>query len=633
MFAIKDELKKMPDKSGVYIMRNEKDEIIYVGKAVNLKNRVRQYFHAPANHAPKVRAMVSKIARFEYIITDTELEALILECNLIKKHKPKYNILLKDDKTYPYIKVTINDEYPRLIMTRRVHKDGAKYYGPYSSVTDIKETIELLKKIFPLKTCNKVLPRDIGKGRPCLNYYIYRCIGPCVGNVDKEKYILMIKDVCSFLDGKEKTISNKLGMQMKDASARMNFEEAAVLRDRIAIIKNITDKQKVFSTTLKDQDVIAFAREGTDCCVQVFFIRGGKLIGREHFLLDGTEDVDGKEIMSTFVKQFYNTASFIPKEIILQNEFEEMKIIQSWLSNKKASSVKIISPKRGEQLKLVEMVMKNATMALEQFKERIVREDSFKNLVFLDMSKVMGFNKIPERIESYDISNTGLTEVTGSMVVAINGQIFPKEYRRFKIKNVDIQNDYGCMQEMVQRRFTHSIRNDAKHNDDSIETKKTVKTVTQDLQGFDAKPNLILVDGGIGHVNAIKSVLASLDINISVWGMVKDARHRTRGVISPDGEETELKDYPALLRFITEVQDETHRFALQYNKRLRKKRYETSALDGIDGIGPSKKKLLLKHFGSVNTIKKAGIDDLSSVYGISEGLAQNIFRYFHRDWV
>jgi excinuclease ABC subunit C len=618
MFDLKYELNKLPAMPGVYIMKDEFNNIIYVGKAISLKNRVRQYFQSGVGHSEKVRAMVSHITSFEYIITDNEKEALILECTLIKKHKPQYNILLKDDKSYPYIKVTWDEEFPRVMMVRRMKKDKGQYFGPYHSMYSVRETLEELKKIFPLKTCNKILPKDIGKGRPCLNYYIGRCLGPCREDVDREEYLGMIKDVCKFLDGKGKDILDELNKKMMAASEKLEFEKAAVIRNRIAALNKILENQKVVFSDLLDRDIVAMASDDNDCCVQVFFIRKGKIIGREHFLFpdkemrfsesETDEDLDtdsDASIIASFIKQFYYDAIYIPKEIIILTEFAESKVVGEWLSEKRGNKVSLIFPKRGKTLHLVKMVELNASEELHRFKEKIVKEDMYKNKIFAEMQATGVTCKFPKRIEAYDISNIGDCDMVGSMVVAINLQLVTKEYKRFKIKGEIVQNDYACMQEILRRRKTRLDENE---------------------KGFENAPDIIFVDGGIGHVKAAKEVFD----NIAVFGMVKDDKHKTRALVDEFGKEIEIKNYRALYRFVTNVQDEAHRFAIAYNKSLGKKRYQTSALDEIDGIGAARKKELVKYFGSIAAIRQAGIDDLSAAKGISEELAQKIYKHFRK---
>ncbi|UWV47254.1 excinuclease ABC subunit UvrC [Acetivibrio thermocellus] len=623
MFDIQEELKKLPDKPGVYIMKDENGEIIYVGKAVVLKNRVRQYFQSLSNQTPKVRAMVAHIKEFEYIVTDTELEALILECNLIKKHRPKFNILLKDDKNYPYIKVTMNEDFPRILMTRRVEKDGAKYFGPYTSAYAVRETIDLVKKLFPVKTCSKVLPRDIGKGRPCLNYHIYQCLGPCQGNVSKEEYRFMMQDVCNFLGGRQEDIIKKLEKDMKEAADNLEFERAARIRDKINSLKHIAEKQKIISTAMEDQDVIAFAKSETDSCIQVFFIRGGKLIGREHFILEGTSDVSDSELMTAFVKQFYSSAAYVPGQIILQEDIDEMEIIEKWLSGKRGTKTYIKVPRRGEKQKLVEMVSKNALIELNQFKERIKKEAALAKEGMEKLKELLNLDRLPRRIEAYDISNTGSTEIVGSMVVFENGSPKKSDYRRFKIKSINVQNDYQSMQEVIFRRLKRAQKEMTEKDEGGG------KDVGEKGAGFGTLPDVLLVDGGTGHVNAVRSVLEELDFNIPVYGMVKDDNHRTRGLVTGEREFDLSKDI-VLLRFVTAIQDEAHRFALEYNRKLRAKRYSGSVLDNIEGVGPKRKKELIRHFGSVKAIKEAEPGEIAKVKGISRDLAQKIYDYFRQ---
>lgn len=613
MFNIQEELKKLPEKPGVYIMKDVNGEIIYVGKAVVLKNRVRQYFQSLSNQTPKVQAMVRRIKEFEYIVTDTELEALILECNLIKKYRPKFNIMLKDDKNYPYIKVTMNEEYPRILMTRKVEKDGAKYFGPYTSAFAVKNTIDLIKKLFPIKSCNKVFTKDGKKQRPCLNYHIYQCLGPCQGDVNKQEYRALMDDICSFLGGKQDEIIKRLEDEMLKASENMEFEKAASLRDKISSLRHIAQKQKVVSNVMSDQDVIAFSKDPTDSCVQVFFIRGGKLIGREHFIFEGVGDVSDSELMTSFIKQFYTSAAYVPSEIVLQEDIDEADIIERWLSSKREAKVHIKVPRKGEKLKLVEMVSQNALIALNQFKENIKNQDKLAREGMERLKEVLELEELPNRIEAYDISNTGSTEMVASMVVFENGHPDKKEYRRFKIKSLESQNDYASMQEVIFRRFNRA--------------RKEKEENTTDVK-FSRLPNLILVDGGLGHVNSVVNVLEEMNISIPVAGMVKDDRHRTRGLVTRDMEYDLSKDMN-LLRFITSIQDEAHRFAVEYNRKLVQKRYKGSELDSIEGIGPKRKKALINHFGSLKNIKQASIKDLEAVEGISPGLAIKIYEYFN----
>ena len=620
IFDIQEELKKLPDKPGVYIMRDQNGEVIYVGKAVVLKNRVRQYFQASANHSPKTQVMVSKIREFEYIVTDSELEALILECNLIKKYKPKFNILLKDDKSYPYIKVTMHEDYPRVLMTRRMVKDGSKYFGPYSNATAVKETIDLIKKLFPIKTCKKVFPRDIGKERPCLNYYIHQCLGPCQGDVNKEEYRRLMQDICSFLDGKQDDIIKRLEEQMAVASEKLDFEKAAGIRDKINSLRHIAEKQKVLSTAMNDHDVVGFARDETDSCVQVFFIRGGKLIGRDHFIFEDSGDIEDGELLSSFLKQFYAKTEYIPGDIMLQAETDEVELLETWLGEKRGARVRIKVPQRGEKHRLIEMVSRNALIELNHFRDRVKKESSYAAESLEKLKALLNLEKRPARIEAYDISNTGSSEIVASMVVFEKGLPAPREYRRFRIKTLEKQNDYGSMQEVITRRLKHAEREKSELRE---------KGINSETGKFTKLPDIILVDGGLGHVNAVCEVIQEQGVNIPVFGMVKDDRHRTRGLVTRDREIDLAQDLP-VLRFITAIQDEAHRFAVEYNKKLRNKRYTGSVLDEIEGIGEKRRKSLLKHFGSINRIKTASIDDLAAVEGISRATAEKIYNYFRK---
>ena len=603
MFDIQEELKKMPDNPGVYIMKDEKGEIIYVGKAVILKNRVRQYFQNSKAHSPKVRHMVSKIKEFEYIVTDTELEALILECNLIKEYRPKYNILLKDDKSYPYIKVTMNEDYPRVFMTRRVEKDGAKYFGPYTSVYAVKEVLLLLNKIFPIKSCKKKLPQDIGKSRPCLNYHIEQCIGPCTGKVDREEYYAMMEDVCDILNGKHRDIVRKLERAMNNAAEKLEYEKAALYRNRLNSLKLISEKQKVLTGDGADRDVIGISADENTSGIQVFIVRGGKLIGREHFIFDQGSEENSRELLASFIKQYYSDVDFIPGEVLLPHEADDSELIEQWLSAKKGKKVRLAIPQRGEKLKLVEMASQNAQLAVQQNTEKKLTKNASVMEGLNELAEAVGLDKRPERIEAFDISNTGRSEITAAMAVFENGLAAKEQYRRYKIKTLEKPDDYAAMQEVIYRRYKN---------------------------GKDALPDLLLIDGGLGHVNAVTSVLNDLQLTIRVAGMVKDDKHRTRGLVV-DGKEIEIADIVPLFRLVTTIQNEAHRFAISYNKKLREKRYRHSVLDDIPGVGEKRKKELLKHFGSVKNIQKADMDDLLAVSGINKSTAENIINFFAKD--
>ncbi|WP_027627392.1 excinuclease ABC subunit UvrC [Ruminiclostridium cellobioparum] len=614
MFDIQEELKKLPDKPGVYIMKDVNGIVIYVGKAVVLKNRVRQYFQNSANHPPKVCAMVSRIHEFEYIVTDTEVEALMLECNLIKKYKPKYNILLKDDKHYPYIKVTMNEQYPRILKTRRVEKDGAKYFGPYSSAFAVNDAIDTIKKLFPIKTCNRNLPRDIGKFRPCLNYHIRQCLGPCQGEVNREEYRNMMKKICSFLGGQYDEILNDLKGQMETAAQNLEFEKAAQLRNKINSIVQLSEAQKVLSADGQDRDIIGFAQNATDLCIQVFFVRNGRVVGREHFVFEGEGNEDVGYSLSTFIKQFYNTVQFVPSEIVIPQEIEDSSIIEQWLTGKRGLKVSLRVPQRGELVKFVKMVVQNAEISLKLYGERLRREGSIHEEGLKELTKALRLECIPDRIESYDISNTGSSEIVASMVVFENGRPARDEYRKFKMKSVEEQNDYASMQETLYRRLSRARREsegEAGH------------------AKFSKLPDLILVDGGLAHVNAAQQIADELGFDLVIAGMAKDDRHRTRALVYK-GSEYELSSNMPMLRLITEIQDETHRVAVQYNRKLREKRYTHSELDDIEGIGDTRKKALIRHFKSLAAVKKAEISQLLEVDGINQKVAGKIYEYFRK---
>jgi len=612
LFDIHEELKKLPDKPGVYIMRDINDIVIYVGKAVVLKNRVRQYFQQSSNHPPKVQAMVSKITEFEYIVTDSEVEALMLECNLIKKYKPKYNILLKDDKHYPYIKVTMNEQYPRLLKTRRVEKDGAKYFGPYSSGFAVNDTIDTLKKIFPIKTCKKNLPKDIGKSRPCLNYHMKQCLAPCQGEVNKDEYHDMMKKICSFLGGQYEDILNDLKSQMENAAAELEFEKAAQIRNKISSIAQLSETQKVLSTDGQDRDIIGYAQDVTDLCIQVFFVRSGRVVGREHFVFEGEGNEDIGYSLSTFIKQFYNKVQYVPSEIILQQEIEDSETISQWLTNKRGFKVMLRIPLRGELVKLVKMVSQNAEISLKLYRDRLKREDTVNVEGINQLMKVLELDKEPRRIEAFDISNTGSSEIVASMVVFEDGKPARQEYRKFKIKSVNGQNDYASMQETLYRRLSRA----RKEKEENVDNPK-----------FSDMPDLILVDGGMTHVSAVQQVVDELGFRLEIAGMAKDNRHRSKSLVYK-GKEYDLSSDMPLLRLITEIQDETHRVAVEYNRKLRAKRYIHSELDEIDGIGETRKKALLRYFKSIVAIKRADVTQLQEVEGINDKVATKIYNYF-----
>ena len=602
MFDIQEQLKKLPGEPGVYLMKDENDKIIYVGKAISLKNRVRQYFQSSKNHSSKVKSMVKNIKSFEYIITDSELEALILECNLIKKYRPKYNVLLRDDKTYPYIKVTVNEDYPRVLKVRRVLKDKAKYFGPYTNVEAVNDTLDVIRNIYPIRTCNIDIDRAIkNKMRPCLNYHIKRCIGPCTGHVSKVEYNKMIEEILLFLSGKEEKLIEILKEKMNKCSMEFNFEEAAIYRDKILNLQEMMQKQKIdVSTDNVNQDIIAMAYNDEEACVQSFFIRHGKVVGREHFILEGTKDSSKEAILSSFVKQFYMKAEYIPKEIIIESEIEDQGVLEEWLSNIKGQKVFIRIPQKGDKKSLIAMVKKNAIEYLEKFSSLNKRKYEKSEGALIELAEVIGLEKAPRRIESYDISNIQGVDSIGAMVVFTNGLKDKKEYRRYKIKTVEGPNDYDSMAEILERR----------------------------LQKGDF-PDLILLDGGKGQVSAVQKVFDKYNIDIPLWGMYKDDRHRTKGLICAT-KEIELDRTSNLYRFVASIQEEVHNYAISYHRSLRNKSLTKSTLDDISGVGEKRKKALLSHFKNIEEIKNASIEELSEIDGLNKRVAQNIYDYFRK---
>ena len=611
MFDIQEELKKLPQKPGVYLMKDENGHIIYVGKAVNLKNRVRQYFQSSRNQTAKTRSMVPNIREFEYIVTDSEMEALLLECNLIKKHHPYYNILLKDDKSYPYIKVTVQEMFPRIFITRRMEKDKAKYYGPFTDVLAAKETVETLHKLFPIRKCKKVFPRDIGKERPCLNHHIGQCIASCSGRVPPEEYQVYIKDAMDFLEGKHHTIMKKMEQEMLMASENMEFERAAALRDKIAAIKSVAEKQKISNTGLGDADVIGFVRAYEECLVQVFFIRDGKLIGRDHFYLRIAQGDENAEILSSFIKQFYAGTPYIPGELMLPVEPEEREILEAWLGEKRGHKVHFRIPKKGEKEKLVELAAKNAKMVLEKDKERIKREEGRTIGAVKEIEKLLGLNNLV-RMEAYDISNTNGFASVGSMIVYERGKPKRNDYRKFHIKGVQGADDYASMREVLTRRFRHGL-----------EEQKSGK----ELGSFNVFPDLIMMDGGKGQVNIALEVLDELHISIPVCGMVKDDHHRTRGIYYQNIE-IPIDRNSEGFRLITRVQDEAHRFAIEFHRKLRSQGQVHSILDDIPGIGPARRKALMRTFASLDEIKNAEVEELKKIPSMDEKSAKNVYNFF-----
>lgn len=619
MFNIEEELKKLPAKPGVYIMRDKKDTIIYVGKAIVLKNRVRQYFQSSRNLTTKIQQMVEHIDHFEYIITDSEMEALVLECNLIKEHSPKYNTMLKDDKSYPYIRVTTNEAYPRVLFSREMKKDKSKYFGPYTSVNAVKDILELLRKIYKIRTCNRNLPKDIGKERPCLYYHMGQCDAPCQGFISEDEYRGNINEVMEFLNGNYSRVVGMLEERMKEASENMEFEKAAQVRDLLGSVKQIVNKQKINNTDQGDRDVIAFARDKDEAVVQTFFIRGGKLIGRDHFHLTGVEGESDTQVMTSFVKQFYAGTPYIPKEIFLGAELEEEELIAEWLGAKRGQKVYLKVPKKGEKEKLVELARKNAELVLSQDVEKIKREEARTTGALEELADYLNLPSI-KRIESFDISNTSGFESVGSMVVYENGKPKRADYRKFKIKSIQGPDDYASMYEVLTRRFLHGQK--------EMEELKE-KKLDESLGSFTRYPDLILMDGGKGQVGIALRVLSELNLNIAVCGMVKDDNHRTRGLYY-ENEELPIDKSSELFHLITRIQDETHRFAIEYHRQIRQKNQVHSILDDITGVGPTRRRALMKHFQSLENIQAAKVEDIMKVPAMNRRAAEQVYEFFHK---
>ncbi|MBQ2745492.1 MAG: excinuclease ABC subunit UvrC [Lachnospiraceae bacterium] len=611
MFNIEEELKKLPGSPGVYLMHNAKDEIIYVGKAISLKNRVRQYFRKSTVKTAKIEQMVSNISYFEYIVTDSELEALILECNLIKKHRPRYNTMLKDDKSYPYIKVT-NEDFPRILFSRDMKKDKNRYFGPYTSAGAVKDTIELLRKIYHVRTCNRSLPKDIGNGRPCLNYHIHQCDAPCMGYIGSDEYKASVKEAVKFLDGNYVEVLKMLEKKMYDASEKMEFEQAAEYRDLLNNVKAIAQKQKITSDEFMDRDIIAFAEEGFDAVVQVFFVRNGKLLGREHFHMTTAPMETGAQILSSFIKQYYSGTPFVPKELFTSCEIDEAELLEQWLTTKRGAKVRIFNPKKGEKEKLVELAAKNAEMVLSQDKEKIKREEE---RTLGAVKSIFDMLSLPERnnyrIEAYDISNTSGLQSVGSMIVYENGRPKRNDFRKFKIKTVVGPDDYASMREVLTRRFTHG-------------------TNEQDEQfnSFNRLPDLIMMDGGRGQVNIALEVLDELKINIPVCGMVKDEHHNTRGLYY-NNVELPIDTHSESFHLITRIQDEAHRFAIEFHRSLRGKNQVHSILDDIEGVGPTRRKALMKYFKGIEEVRNAEVSELAAIPGMNIKVAESVYAFFH----
>ena len=598
-FNIEEELKKLPSKPGVYLMHDERDAIIYVGKAISLKNRVRQYFQSSRNKGVKIEQMVTHIARFEYIITDSELEALVLECNLIKEHRPKYNTMLMDDKAYPFIKVTVQEDFPRVLFARQMYKDKAKYYGPYTSAAAVKDTIDLIHKLYGIRTCNRQLPKMQGKERPCLNYHIHQCPAPCQGYISKEEYGESVKKALHFLNGNYTPILKELEEKMQQAAEEMEFEKAIEYRELLGSVKKIAQKQKITNSDMENKDVIAMAKDREDAVVQVFFIRDGRLIGRDHFCLHIAADDKKEEILAAFVKQFYAGTPYIPREIMMQYEIGEAEVIESWLSERKGQKVHICVPKKGEKEKLVELAQKNAKMVLDQDKERIRREEG---RTIGAVKEIAGLLNLPEisRVEAYDISNISGFQTVGSMVVFEKGKPKRSDYRKFRIRGVQGADDYASMEEMLTRRLSH----------------------------YETYPDLIMMDGGRGQVNIALKVMDAVGVHVPVCGMVKDDHHRTRGIYFNNVEIPIDRDSEGF-RLVTRIQDEAHRFAIEYHRSLRSKEQVHSVLDDIKGIGPARRRALMKAFQTLDDLKAASEEELAQVEGMNSLSARQVYEFFH----
>lgn len=612
-FIIEEELKKLPGKPGVYLMHDEKDEIIYVGKAISLKNRVRQYFQSSRNKGVKIEQMVTHISRFEYIVTDSELEALVLECNLIKEHRPKYNTMLMDDKTYPFVRVSVNEAFPRITMARQMKKDKAKYFGPFTSANAVKDSIELVRKLYKIRSCNRNLPKDIGKERPCLYYHIKQCEAPCQGYISQEKYGEAIEEVLRFLNGNHDKVMHDLEEKMMEASENLEFEKAIEYRELMNSVKAISEKQKITYTSDEDRDVIALVKEHRDAIVQVFFIRGGKLIGRDHFYLKVVEGDEEKDILESFIKQFYAGTPYIPAELMLQMEIDEPKVIEEWLGQKRGRRVHIRVPKKGEKERLVELARKNAQMVLSKDKERIKREEGRTIGAVKEIEKLLGLENIV-RMEAFDISNTNGFDSVGSMVVYEKGKPKRNDYRKFKIKGVQGADDYASMAEVLTRRFTHGLREQEEG---------------KEMGSFQIFPDLLMMDGGKGQVNIALEVLQKLNLYIPVCGMVKDDHHRTRGLYYNNVEIPIDKNSEAF-HLITRVQDEAHRFAIEFHRKSRSQGQVHSILDDIPGIGPARRKSLMKHFDTLEEIRAAEIEDLKKIPSMDEKAARNVYNFFRK---
>ena len=624
-FNIEEELKKLPASPGVYIMHDRHDEIIYVGKAISLKNRVRQYFQESRSKTAKIEKMVSRIARFEYIITDSELEALVLECNLIKEHRPRYNTMLKDDKTYPYIKVTMDEAFPRVLFSRTMKKDKCRYFGPYTSAGAVKDTIDLIHKLWRLRTCTRRLPQDIGKERPCLNYHIKQCQAPCQGYISQEEYGKAVAQTLDFLNGKYEPVLSMLEEKMMQASDEMDFETAIEYRELLNSVKQVAQKQKITSQSMEDRDIIAMARDSEDAVVQVFFVRDGRLIGRDHFYLNHVEGESRSAILGSFIKQFYAGTPFIPREVWVQQEFEEMGLVGQWLTKRRGQNVKFVIPKKGQKERLVELAAKNALLVLSQDKEKIKREELKTIGAMNQVGEWLGLSGV-KRIEAFDISNISGFESVGSMVVYEDGRPRRNDYRKFKIKTVQGPNDYASMEEVLTRRFEHGLSE--REELMAMETADGDPGNMERFGSFTRFPDLIMMDGGRGQVNVALKVLERLGLSIPVCGMVKDDNHRTRGLYYQNVE-IPIDRYSEGFKLITRIQDEAHRFAIEYHRSLRSQGQVRSVLDDIEGIGPARRKALMRRFKSLEAIRDASLEELSSTEGMNRRAAESVYGFFH----
>ena len=617
-FDLKEELRKLPEKPGVYIMHDKTDAILYVGKAVNLRRRVHQYFVKKLNRGPKIEYMVTKIAYFEYIVTDSELEALILENNLIKEHRPKYNTLLKDDKTYPYIKVTVGEAYPRVLFTRKLRKDGSRYFGPFKSAGAVRDTIELMRKLFQIRDCTRNLPRDQGKERPCLNYQIGQCKAPCMGYVSEEEYRRKVDEAVSFLGGSYKPVVRLLTERMEKASSELDFEQAAQWRDLRASVLQVSEKQKMESEDGNDRDVIAMAADGTEAVVSVFYVRGGRVIGRDHQFLHIGLDEDRKEILSDFVRQFYAGNMMLPSEVMLETEISDRLLLEQWMSQRKGRAVHIRVPLRGAKEKLVAMARENSEIVLRQDRERIRQQEGRTIGAVQEIATLLGISHI-SRVEAYDISNTSGVESVGSMVVFEKGMPKPGDYRKFRIRTVQGPNDYASLKEVLTRRFIHGLEETEQLKEKGMDPR---------LGSFSVFPDLVMMDGGRGQVNIAEDVLRELGLSIPVCGMVKDDYHRTRGLYFRNVE-LPIDTHSEGFKLITRIQDEAHRFAIEYHRSLRSKAQTHSVLDEIKGIGPARRKALLRAFGSAEAVRDAGLDQLAHAPSMDARSARSVWDFFH----